>query len=75
LTYGLTTAKSDTVYFDLFELSKQNKLEVPDLGAGVAKVTLLAGRQHFEPMRNGVSIEVPAQVPDSLDAMLEIKTS
>jgi len=73
LTYGRTTAKGNSVYVHVFEWPKDKKLEVPDLGTRVAKVTLLAGGQrlHFEPVGNGVSIEVPAQAPDSRDTVLE----
>ncbi len=77
LGYGRTTAKGNTVYLHVFEWPKEKKLAVPDLGSRVAEIILLEGGQrlHFEPLRNGVSIEVPAQAPDARDTVLEIKTA
>ena len=72
-----TTAKGRTLYLHGFEWPKQERLEVPDLGARVTSINLLAGRQrlHFERPGNGVCIVVPAQAPDAEDIVLEVKTS
>ena len=77
LAYGRSTSKGNSVYVHVFEWPTNGKLEVPDIGARVAEVTLLAGGQrlHFEPMGNGVSVEVPAQAPDTKDTVLEIKAA
>jgi hypothetical protein len=50
---------------------------VPDLGARVTAINLLACTQrlHFERSGNKVCIVVPAQAPDAEDIVLEIKTS
>ena len=76
LTYGRSTAKGKSVYLHVFDWPKGKKLEVPDLGARVGEVTLLAGGQrlHFVPAGNGVSIELPAEAPDTRVSVVEIKT-
>ena len=50
---------------------------MPDLGARVTAINLLACRQrlHFERSGNKVCIVVPAQAPDAEDIVLEVKTS
>jgi alpha-L-fucosidase len=76
LTYGRTTAKGNTTYLHVFEWPHEKKLVVPDLGARIVEITLLAdgNRLQFEPARNGVSVDVPAQAPDTRDTVLKIKT-
>ena len=76
LAYGRSTTKGKSVYLHVFDWPKGRKLEVPDVGARVAEVTLLAGKQRlqFAPAGNGVSVEVPAEAPDPRATVLEIRT-
>jgi len=76
LPYGRTTAKGDMVYVHIFDWPGGGKLEVPDLKARVLDVRMLDGgkRLEFTPSANGLTIKVPARMPDLSDTVLALKT-
>ncbi|MEJ2701654.1 MAG: alpha-L-fucosidase, partial [Sedimentisphaerales bacterium] len=81
LTWGRCTKKETasgtTLYLHVFDWPTDGKLLVPGLRNAVAGAKLLADGRELEtaPVPDGVTINVPAQAPDTIDTVivLEVK--
>ncbi|UCC99778.1 MAG: alpha-L-fucosidase, partial [Phycisphaerales bacterium] len=81
LTWGRCTKKETasgtTLYLHVFDWPKDGKLLVPGLRNSVAGAKLLADGRELKtsPTHDGVTIDVPAQAPETIDTVvvLEVK--
>jgi len=75
LAFGRTTAKGKTIYLHVFEWPRGN-VELSGLTRQVSEVRLLAGGKPLKYRQAGavLTVEVPAQPPDSHVSVVAIKT-
>ncbi len=77
LPFGRSTAKGGTVYLHAFEWPKDGKLRVSGLEAKVKDARFLAGGPplSFHQTGGGLTVDVPAEMPDSSATVIRLTTS